>query len=52
MHKFSIAEMEYLQFDEIFITGCTGNCQTTSVASEENFVKMTTFSFQRCKFDR
>ena len=37
-----------LHFDEILITGCTGSCQmtTSSAANDENFVKMTTFSFQ------
>ena len=37
-----------LHFDEILITVCTGSCQmtTSSAASDENFVKMTTFSFQ------
>ena len=35
-------------FDEIFITGCTGSCQmtTSSAASDGNFIKMMTFSFQ------
>ena len=37
-----------LHFDEIFINGCTGSCQmtTSSAASDENFVKMTTFVIQ------
>ena len=37
-----------LHFDEILIIVCSGSCQmtTSSEASDGNFVKMTTFSFQ------
>ena len=37
---------------KIFVTGCTKICQTTfGAASDENFVKMTTFRFQGMTFD-
>ena len=33
-------------FDETFISGCTGSFTSSSVASDENVIKMKTLSFQ------
>ena len=46
--KYRTLKWKSHHFDEIFITGCTGCCQMTcGAASEENFIKMTTFLLQQ-----
>ena len=40
------AETGLHHFDKISFTGFTGSCQKSGIASDENFVKMTSFLFQ------